>query len=105
MEAGRSVNAVDVEQSHGGHVELETHCCQFLGYRCALEKGECRASMKLDVRHQFSVPSSRFSVKKTVHHRDTEAQRRQRKISPVVWKVFTETENSVITSFHKPPSS
>jgi len=65
MKAWRAVNAVGVEQRHGGHGELRACCHEFLGHRGAFEKAESRAGMKFDV-HQLPVK---------IQHGDTEARR------------------------------
>jgi len=52
MEAWSAVDAVGIEQRHGGHVEVRAHSDQFLGQGSAFEKTESRAGMKLDVRHR-----------------------------------------------------
>ena len=59
MEAGSAIEAVGVEQCHGGHLEMGTYCGIFLGHRSAFEEAEGRAGVKFDVQ----VLSSRFSVK------------------------------------------
>ena len=47
VEARRAVDAIDIEQSHGGHAKLSTRRNQFLGQGSAFEKAERGAGVKL----------------------------------------------------------
>jgi hypothetical protein len=58
VEARGAIDAVSVEQCHGGHVEVLAHADQLLGQRSALEEAKCGAGVKL----YKQVVSSRFSV-------------------------------------------
>src|SRR5712671_5772547 len=62
MKTRRAVDAICIEQCHGGHAEPYAHCHHLLRQRRTFEETESRAGMKLDV-HQFSFPGSQFSVK------------------------------------------
>ena len=61
METWRTIDAVGVEQRHGGHVEPGTGRYQFLGQGRSFEEAESRAGVKLDV--QVLSCQSQFSVK------------------------------------------
>jgi hypothetical protein len=52
-----AVDAVGVEQGHGGHVEVLAHADQFLGQGSAFEEAECRAGVEFN-EHQLPVVSS-----------------------------------------------
>jgi hypothetical protein len=51
VKARSAVNAVGVEQRHGGQLELSTCGYQLLGQGSAFQKAESRAGVKLDVHH------------------------------------------------------
>ena len=58
VEARGTVDAVGVEQRHGGHLEVLAHSNEFLGQGRAFEKTEGRARVKFDV-HQCQLPVPR----------------------------------------------
>ena len=61
VKARGAVDAVGIEQGHGGHVELSADCGQFLGQGRAFEKTESRAGVEFDV-HQLPVISDQWPV-------------------------------------------
>lgn len=52
VEAWGAVDAVGVEQRHGGHLEVLAHADQFLGQGRAFEEAEGGAGVEFDVRHR-----------------------------------------------------
>ena len=51
MKTGRAVDAVAIEQRHGGHVVIRAQAGQFFGQGSAFEKTECGSRVEFDV-HQ-----------------------------------------------------
>jgi hypothetical protein len=63
VKARRSVEPVAVKKRHSGHTLTTAHFDQCLRIRGSFKEAECGAGMQFDIQIQFSVLSSRFSVK------------------------------------------
>ena len=65
VEARGAVDAVGIEQRHGGHFEVGAHADQFLRQGRAFEEAESGTGVKFDVQvlsTQYSVPSTQYPV-------------------------------------------
>src|SRR5579863_10510240 len=85
----RAVDAISVEQCHGGHIQTSADSCQILRQGRAFEEAESRAGVKFDV-HQWSV--SRCQLKTAFWFSGPR-------------RLATDHCFSVIRTFHEPASA